>query len=408
MAAMASCAMAEYTDGLWLLNEDWFGHNSSTVNFYSYTDGTITYRAFQKENKGLTLGNTTQFCTQDDSNIYFCSKQNYGQTGGRFIVADAKTLQAKHSINAFDGGGDTRACLPVSSTQVFIGTTSGIYVYNPTNGEITSTPIEGTGVKEPGEMAVANGRLFVCAQGLGVYVINLNNLALEKTIEVSSSTCTLFTVGEQVWVAVNDCSWGTPSSSNTEQFIEIDTLALEAKTPVDVAMACQNSSWAWRKTSPSVDEQNKVLYYAPADGGNFVSKYDMATGQFTQEFIVLPEGESMYGNSVAFDARKGIIAVMCFEGYGNANFHFHTFNTAGELLSSIPLEENYWFPAMVMVAKESSKPTGISEVEGEKEVASVRYYDAAGHCSATPWAGLNIVLTTYTDGTHITTKKMIK
>ena len=73
-AALATCAYAQYTNGVFLLNEDWFGHNSSTVNFYSYADGAIQYRVFQKENEGKTLGNTTQFMAQDANNIYFCSK----------------------------------------------------------------------------------------------------------------------------------------------------------------------------------------------------------------------------------------------------------------------------------------------------------------------------------------------
>ena len=94
-AALATCAYAQYTNGVFLLNEDWFGHNSSTVNFYSYADGAIQYRVFQKEDEGKTLGNTTQSMAQDANNIYFCSKQNYGSTGGKFDIVDAETLKLK-------------------------------------------------------------------------------------------------------------------------------------------------------------------------------------------------------------------------------------------------------------------------------------------------------------------------
>ena len=51
--------------------------------------------------------------------------------------------------------------------------------------------------------------------------------------------------------------------------------------------------------------------------------------------------------------------------------------------------------------------SGINEVIGHKEVASVRYVNVAGQESDTPFDGLNIIVTTYTDGTT-TTAKVIK
>ena len=48
--------------------------------------------------------------------------------------------------------------------------------------------------------------------------------------------------------------------------------------------------------------------------------------------------------------------------------------------------------------------TGVDEVEAGKAIASVNYYNLAGQQSATPVEGVNIVVTTYTDGTRTTTK----
>ena len=50
----------DYTKGTFIVNEDWFGHQNSTVNFLS-DDGKWTLRAFQKENPGHELGCTSQF-----------------------------------------------------------------------------------------------------------------------------------------------------------------------------------------------------------------------------------------------------------------------------------------------------------------------------------------------------------
>ena len=408
-AALATCAYAQYTNGVFLLNEDWLGHNSSTVNFYSYADGAIQYRVFQKENEGKTLGNTTQFMAQDANNIYFCSKQNYGSTGGRFDIVDAKTLKLKQSFATFAGDGDTRACYPFSDTKVYVGTTKGLYIYNPTTGEITSTPISGTDAKEPGEMVEANGKLLVSALNKGIYVIDTNTDQLEKTIELGKGACTLFKMNDEVWAAVNNCTWGTPSASNIEQFVEIDTQSFEAKTPVTVPMACQNSSFAWKKTSPAIDAKNRVLYYAPVDCGNFISKYDMNTGEFSQNFITIPQGQQMYGNVCDLDPNTGNLVVETFVDYSSQNYYLHIYNKDGEEVGEqIQLTKGYWFPAMVMFAKAEQTPTGITDANAEKAVASVKYFNISGMSSNEPFEGLNIVVTNYTDGSQSAVKKMMK
>jgi len=404
---MAASTFAQYTDGVFIVNEDWFGHNSSTVNFYSYKTGEMTYRAYQKENEGLTLGNTTQFAAKDDTNIYFCSKQNYGETGGRFDVADAKTLKAKHSIATFSGSGDTRACFPYSDTKVYVGTSKGIYVYNPTTQEVTG-PIEDTDVKEPGLMELAGDKLVVCAQGKGVYVIDTTTDALDKTVDVSVSTCALFKVNNDLWVSVNNCTWGTPTSSNTEQFIKLNATTFEPETPTVVPMACQNPAWAWKKTAPAVDAANEVLYYAPADGGKFISKYDLKSGEFTQNFIDLPTGESMYGHVLDLDPNTGNIVVVTFEGYGSQNYHLHIYNKEGEeVQNAMLLDSNYWFPAMLVFA-DPETPTSITDAETIKTVAGVTYTNLAGQVSSQPFEGLNIVVTRYTDGTTTSAKQFLK
>ena len=50
----------DYTKGTFIVNEDWYGHQNSSVNFLS-DDGTWTYNAFQRENPGPEVGCTSQF-----------------------------------------------------------------------------------------------------------------------------------------------------------------------------------------------------------------------------------------------------------------------------------------------------------------------------------------------------------
>ena len=50
--------------------------------------------------------------------------------------------------------------------------------------------------------------------------------------------------------------------------------------------------------------------------------------------------------------------------------------------------------------------TAVEHVTADKEIASVRYVNVAGQQSETPFDGVNIVITTYTDGTISTVKVM--
>ncbi|MCI7469989.1 MAG: hypothetical protein SOZ50_04010 [Sodaliphilus sp.] len=50
------------------------------------------------------------------------------------------------------------------------------------------------------------------------------------------------------------------------------------------------------------------------------------------------------------------------------------------------------------------QPSGVTDITTSKTVKSVRYYNLAGMESATPFSGVNIAITTYTDGTTISSK----
>lgn len=52
--------------------------------------------------------------------------------------------------------------------------------------------------------------------------------------------------------------------------------------------------------------------------------------------------------------------------------------------------------------------TGVESANAAKTVASVKYYNLAGIESAQPTQGINIVKTTYTDGSQSVAKKLIK
>lgn len=62
------------TQGFYVANEDWFGHDNGSVNYFK-NDGSIIYRAYRAANNGEKLGVTTQFATIYGNNAYIISKQ---------------------------------------------------------------------------------------------------------------------------------------------------------------------------------------------------------------------------------------------------------------------------------------------------------------------------------------------
>ena len=53
---------------------------------------------------------------------------------------------------------------------------------------------------------------------------------------------------------------------------------------------------------------------------------------------------------------------------------------------------------------DAGQATGVNDVNANKTVAGVKYYNTLGVASSTPFEGINIVVTTYTDGTHSSAK----
>ena len=85
-----------YRDGVFIVNEDWYGHQNSTVNWIS-DDWEWSYRVFQQANEGKELGCTNQYGQIYGGKFYLIAKQEKDPgasvKGGRITVADARTMK---------------------------------------------------------------------------------------------------------------------------------------------------------------------------------------------------------------------------------------------------------------------------------------------------------------------------
>lgn len=116
-----------YTQGVFFVNEDWYGHQNSTVNYLlpDEPNGEYwTYRVIQRENTGMELGCTNQFGAIWKDRFYFIAKQDKDPgasvAGGRITVADAKTMKILYQTSLIDPSGqqcDGRGFLGIDEKQ---------------------------------------------------------------------------------------------------------------------------------------------------------------------------------------------------------------------------------------------------------------------------------------------------
>ena len=181
----------DYTKGTFIVNEDWFGHQNSTVNFLS-DDGKWTLRAFQKENPGHELGCTSQFGTIYGDKFYIVSQnreKDPGATviGSRLAVIDAKTMKVLKEFTRI-GDSDGRSFLGVDEHTGYIGTSNGIFLYDIDKMEIGEriTGTENTSGSlysaQIGTMIRVGDRVFAVHQKDGLLVIDAKTHTLETTI----------------------------------------------------------------------------------------------------------------------------------------------------------------------------------------------------------------------------------
>ena len=166
-----------YTDGVFMLNEDWYGHNNSTLNFIRPDHPTDPFEYYiiqnNESNAGQSLGATAQFGAVYGDYLFIISKQDQDAGDGLSPGESAETRQGKRSVHRrraqFRGRRrDERICrhierhlypqlLPVRD----YGTHRG-YGEPAHHGRRGQRRRRGTALPEPNWHDAAYGRLCIC------------------------------------------------------------------------------------------------------------------------------------------------------------------------------------------------------------------------------------------------------
>lgn len=390
--------------GFYVANEDWFGHDNGTMNYFKYNGNEYEpiYRVYRAANPGETLGATTQFGTTWGDYIYLLSKQ-----GNRLVIADAGTLKKKVVFTEI--GGDGRAFVGVNDTLGYVGHSSGIRQFDIAKMQL-GKPVDGIS-GEIGALCFARGRVFAVASKK-VYVIDITTNQVEKTLDGSFYTLTCSKDGT-VWIAASD------------KFIKMNPVTLETEDmayPEGVSVA---SPWgAWNAGSLCASTQKNVLYWAKGSswGASTIVKYDIDSQTFNETYHALGKKDDkaivLYGAGLRVDPlTDNVIATCRRDGFGDSYMYhwIRVLSPDGNLLKEITLKgggennesEYYWFPAVpffedankpeILINQILVAPSGTKTVDLTKAIVDADNISASIICEV-EFAKNNLVAYSLNDG----------
>ena len=227
--------------------------------------------------------------------------------------------------------------------------------------------------------------------GLTLYVEDANNLPQIGSSETytPNTYCTANFVKQDVWYLVKP---------QNQEFAKIHW-AVYHQADKKFYVPAQNLAEGWNSANLAGSFPVDMSHYAPHPG---IDPNEVYQDGYMYEFPALIEyrlGGTDFGLNID-------------PGFGNEhNIHFTPrkgmpAGNAGDTPFVTDDDNNvYYYRIMVYPLEESEGViTGVEQTVGVRSVESVRYSDLQGRLSATPHPGMNIVVTTYSDGSTTTRK----
>lgn len=357
----------DYTQGVFFVNEDWYGHQNSTVNFLT-NNGEWIYRVVQKENPGVELGCTNQYGAIYGDRFYLIAKQDKDPgasiAGGRLTICDAKTMKVlKQFANiSVDGNGnsnaDGRGFLGVDEHKGYVGTSNGIYVLDldelELKGKVTGSENNQLYDGEVGNMVRVGDRVFAVHRDKGLLVINPATDQVEQGIEGIDGWgfgSVVLSKDGNLWLSLASTS-GSGQADTRIMKVNPYTLQTEVIDLPEGIYGPANSWYAWTPDCFCASQQQNVLYW---NGGNSswfsgytVYKYDIDKNEFSTyiDYNSDPDGWQIYGCSFRVSPEGDEAYVSLFKSFGDPTYVVRKYDADGCQLAEYPMIQNYWFPSL--------------------------------------------------------------
>lgn len=359
-------ATVDYTKGVFMVNEDWFGHNNSTTNYLT-RDGKFVY------NNTTEIGATACFGAAWGNRYYIIAKQakdNGSEVeGGRITICDANTMRIIKQIKDIDGN-DGRSFCGVDEHKAYVSTSRGIYTLNLDELTVGAAVKNADGgdanLGECGNMVRLGDYVYATEYGKSLRIIDCNNDCIVATITAKVYSITMSKDG-QLWVSTDKGI----SRVNTETN-KLETISLPEGINVPA-----NSSFAWTPDGLCASLQNNVIYWTSASGWNttIIFKYDIDNNEFAKVVDLTIDANKwvMYSTSnLRVDPVTDNLYVSLFKSWGSQDYAVRIYDNKGTQLNEYELKQkNYWFPGMFVFPDVEDPIAGKMDavtVEENKEV----------------------------------------
>ncbi len=349
----------DFADGVFWLNEEWFTHTSGSINYID-ADGKLYYRVYGNQNDNMAFGATSQFATIYADKLIVMSKQAWDggdtreKSGGRVVVADARTLKRIGSIDEI--GGDGRACVGVTPEKVYLGHTKGVRVMHMTDDGISvdENDIEGLTLSssgQMGDMVKAGKYVFAVYVANGLAIIDTETDTLADYLEIKGIQTVAQSLDGRVWIGC----------ANTLQPIDPVTLELGEVLSIGAgSIGC--SSGSWRPGNLRASTKTNTLFWSTSSWngstGDLV-RWDIDENPDPSTLTMLykhgSEADETYAMGYAtpnYDPRTDTWLYCSLPAFGvNAisnRLHFVD-ATTGELKHTIEMDKYFWFPSIALM-----------------------------------------------------------
>lgn len=416
VSVLFAAADTDYTKGILIVNEDWYGHQNSTVNYLMPDDPEGNYwhyRVIQAENPGKQLGCTNQYGALWGDRLYFIAKQERDPgadiTGGRITVADARTLKILHQQTTIDPSGalcDGRAFVGVDEHKGYVSSHNGVWGFdldtyritgmvtgtdNPNSGNDDSKPNDDpTGPRYHGQcgtMVNAAGRIFVAHQQYGLLVVDPTTdsvtdvIPMDKVKEGAGIGSVVLAADGNLWCSIARDTDG--SGASLPYLLKVNPSTLESTVVAlpEGSYGPANSWYAWTPDAFAASQNRHVLLWNGGltswFSGKTIYEYDIDTEALKVLIDLKAEGENwnLYGCSMGIDPANDDIYMSLYHQFALPTYITRRYNAKGEKIRDYAMIDNYWFPSNMIFRNAES---GIGRVEEEAAPLPEQWFTLGG------------------------------
>ena len=360
LTLISNIGATNYSNGVFIVNEDWFGHGNSTVNFFK--NGEWSLRVIAEANGGIRrLGATACDGKIYGEKFYIISKQaNDGgdsdKQGGRLVVIDASTMELKSTLADIDPNGDKadgRSIVIINEQKAYVSTSKGVYVYNPSTNTVSSK-LAAVDASQSGSMLKACGKVFIVNQSKGLYVVNPDDDSLIKLFS-GTDIIEKGTFGSIVRSKDGYINASVVNSSGTSfnKILRVNPATLSSSV-IDLDVKGPNAAWgAWTPTTFCGSAKSNVLFWTNGSSvgtsGYFVYRYDIDANTASTLINVQEGGAKNYIYGAAIRVSPVDESFYICETIGGPytnSVSLYVYDKNGENTGIYPLPEYYWFPGV--------------------------------------------------------------